>query len=219
MQAAKGVRLRHLATLGIAAALAALGSGAAQGSNSLWTQGDAEAMLNNYPPGKNIFERLGPENDIRPVDIRPFQDFYGSLVYCPQDWHVAAFLIEDVEFVAPTAGVVHTTTDVHAFLTGLEVAFVLDGAPLAVERKPIKPYLTPFAPEFFLEYLTGLYGPDVVLGNFWAFQSGRILPPGALSVGQHTLRVVTTDTGSSTVLFDGSVTFTVSPADSPACAV
>ena len=219
MPTSKWARLRYFIVLGTVVTLV-FALGAAQGATSgRWTRGDAEALLNNYPPGNGIYDRLAPDIDTRPLDIRPFQEFYGDLTYCAQDWHLLALLLDDAEFVAETAGVVHKARDAHAVLAGLNATFVLDGTQVAVEQKPIKPWLGVFDPGFWVEYLTELYGPDVVVGKVWATQWGRILAPGELSVGEHTLAVEVAQTSPSMVIFAGSVTFTVSPADSPSCAV
>ena len=209
--------IKRLSIVAVAAALVVGISGAHAATGGPYTKGDAEAMLNNYLPGNNIFDRLEPEGVTRTLDIRPFQDFFGGLTYCAQDWHVLALQFYNAEFVAPTAGVVSKGTDARAFLAGLDATFVLDGTPIAVKKTAIKRLLSPFDPAGFLDLLVELYGPDVVLGNFWATQWGRVLAPGELSVGQHTLKVTVAETASASVFFDDGVTFTVSPAGSPAC--
>jgi hypothetical protein len=209
--------MKRLSIVVVTAALVVGLSGAFAATGGPYTKGDAEAMLNNYPPGNKILDRLEPDGVTRALVIRPFQDFYGDLTYCPQDWHVLALLWDIAEFVAPTAGVVFTAPDARAFLAGLDATFTLDGMPVAVEKTPIKRHLSPFDPDGLRAFLVELFGPDVVLGQFWATQWGRVLAPDDLSVGEHTLRVIVTETVSASVFSDGSVTFTVSPADSPAC--
>ena len=93
----------------------------ADAANGRWTRGDAEMMLDNYPPGNGLFARLGPE---------------------------------------------------------LETRASLD---------------------------------------MWALQWGRILAPGELSVGRHTLNVIV-QSDVWGVIFNSSVNFTVSPTESFACA-
>jgi hypothetical protein len=209
--------MKRLSILVITAALVIGVAGAYAATGGPYTKGDAEAMLNNYPPGKGTIDRLVPEPVTRSLDIRPFSGFYDALTYCPQDWHVIALLWDVPEFVAPTAGVVWTAVSARAYLAGLTTTFVLDGAPFAVEKKPIKPYLTPFDPDFWLGYLRELYGPDVVVGQLWATQWGQILSPSALAPGVHTLSVVVSEPAPGGPIFADGITFTVSQADSPAC--
>src|SRR5678815_4682457 len=50
-----------------------------------FTRGDAQAMLNNYPPGNVIYDRSPRDG----LDIRPFA-VYGGNTYCEDDWHIFA---------------------------------------------------------------------------------------------------------------------------------
>ena len=210
-------RRGRLSILVAVAALVVGLSGARAATGDPYTKGDAAAMLNNYPPGNGLFDRLQPEGTTRSLDIRPFQEFYGDLTYCAQDWHLLALLWSDAEFVAPTAGIVHKARDAHAYLAGLSATFFLDGSSVAVEKKPIKPWLAVFDPDATLEHLQELYGPDVVVGTEWATQWGYIVAPDQLAPGEHTLGVIVNEPGAE-VVFESAVTFTVSQASSPGCA-
>ncbi len=183
-----------------------------------YTRGDAEAMLNNYPPGKNIFERL-PTG----LDIRPF-DFYGDISYCVEDWHVIALLWDDYEYVLnfdDGSRYVHNHSNVVDFLRGIRMQFLLDGVPVEVSKMPIKPYLSPGAVEGFEGFVESELGVEATVTRGWAVQAGRVLAPAELGVGTHTLAVIATHPEQ---FFDpfpspysSSVTFTVSPPDSVAC--
>jgi hypothetical protein len=187
----------------------------AQANTGRYTQGDAEAMLNTYPPGTNIFERL---DGAAGLDIRPFQEFYGDVPYCVEDWHVLALLVSDGEYAVEEFNVVNTQDDALAFLNGVDSEFFLDRQPVEVVRTPIKPYLSADA-DFFLElFLREEFGDEatITIGSQWALQWGRVLAPDELSVGKHTLRVIVTDPEQG-VLSDDSLTFTVYPPESEAC--
>ena len=107
---------------------------------------------------------------------------------------------------------------VQAFLRRHDSEFLLDGATVDVVETPIKPFVDwADIRSYFSEKIESLYGPNVTFGNLFGVQWGRILAPDELGVGPHTFEVIVTDPGQ-VVLFDGSVTFSVSPPGSAACA-
>lgn len=182
-----------------------------------WGRGDAEAMLHTYPPGLNIFERLD-QSGLPGLDIRPFQEFYGDTPYCVDDWHVVAFAGFDGAFAAEEQGIVYTRADVTAFLEATDAEFYLDGAPLEVVASPIKPVLTEGHLADFADFIHETFGPEATVGPLLGNQWGQVLAPNDLSVGDHTLRVVVSFAPVG-VIFDQGVQFTVSPSDSPECAL
>lgn len=182
-----------------------------------WGQGDAEAMLHTYPPGLNIFERLD-QSGLPGLDIRPFQEFFGDTPYCVDDWHVVAFAGFAGAFAAEEQGIVYTRADVMAFLQATDAEFFLDGAPMDVVATPIKPVLNEGHLADFADFIHETFGPEATVGPLLGNQWGQVLAPTDLSVGDHTLRVVVTFAPEG-VIFDQSVQFTVSPTDSPECAL
>ncbi len=186
-----------------------------------FTRGDAQAMLNNYPPGKNIFSRLMPEPG--PVlDIRPFGDFYAFNTYCEDDWHVLAltwdapvfnprdeacypcqqndFFIDPLPFDKPPAAA--------SWLRQLDAEFTLDGVTIPEEelhRGPVKPWIDSGALFFneetgdfeggygkaFYEYVAEQCGCDVRV-KVYAIQFGKVVSPSELPAGAHTIEVTIT---------------------------
>lgn len=183
-----------------------------------WGQGDAEAVLNSYPPTPYVFERLD-QSGLPGLDIRPFQEFFGDRPYCVDDWHVVAFAGFDGAFAAEEQGIVYTRADVMAFLQGTDAEFHLDGAPVDVVATPIKPVTDKVTLAEFAAFIHETFGPEATVGPLLGEQWGRVLAPTDLSVGDHTLRVVVTYVPEGVIIFDQSVQFTVSPSDSPECAL
>jgi hypothetical protein len=161
------------------------------------TKGDAEAVLEAFGGGGWAILRHNKVVEGAPaqgtadsrVAIRPFANWNGRH-FCELDWHV--ILVADVEPVDAAS----TPKDAHAAIENLTVTFTLDGAPLPVSRTAVKRFLNP--QRFDLDEA------------FYA-QWGRIMSPGELSVGAHTLSVV----------FEGQalpeITFFVDAAGTGAC--
>jgi hypothetical protein len=199
---------------GLLAAQAMAGSVTAD--QGRWTKGDAEAMLNTYPLTGQIFVRL---DEALGLDIRPFPELYEATPYCVADWHVLALAWFDWAFEVvggPNDGLVVTRDDVQDSLRDLGWQFSLDGATIGT----IAPLLRPLVPDEgtraeIESLLEEDLGGDVILGQGFGLQPGRIMAPYELAVGQHTLRVIVTSEGSE--LFDQAVTFTIHPTDSAAC--
>ena len=112
----------------------------------------------------------------------------------------------------------YTRADVVATLEGDDAEFFVDGAPMDVVRTPIKPVTDKEALAEFAAFIEEIFGPEATAGPLLGLQWGRVLAPTDLSVGDHTLRVVVTDAPAN-VIFDQSIQFTVSPSDSPECAL
>src|SRR5262245_13689375 len=97
--------MKRFPVLLAAAALVLAFAGQVSAGSPHWTQGEAQAELQTYPAsGDRFAETPG-------LDIRPFQQFYGSVIYCANDWHVIALEVDDVEFEAPD-GTIRTHEDV-----------------------------------------------------------------------------------------------------------
>ena len=209
--------MRPILLLATAALLLAVGLQGAQARTGLYTAGDAQAMLYTYPRSDDVFSRVRPRASL---DIRPFQESYGDLPYCVEDWHVLALALWEAEYSVPAFSITHTKKDVLASLAALEARFFLDGVPVDVVRTPIAqvdPQIAEMEQDSVEEQLGQQYGVEGTAGKVWGSQWGRILAPGELSVGApHTLAV---QVSSDAVAFLGSVTFEVSPLNSPVCTV
>jgi hypothetical protein len=125
--------------------------------------------------------------------IRPFDAFDGAH-YCVDDWHVIAIAVfegGDSSF---------SIKDALPSLDGTMNTFSLDGVSLELQRTPVTPFLNP--EPFGFE-------------NAYGFQEGRIMSPDELSVGSHTLGVVSLN--AITDPFENTLEFHVDPADSATC--
>jgi len=203
----------------VAALLAALVmAGSVSADHGRWTKGDATAMLYTYPLTGQIFVRL---DQALGLDIRPFPEFYEATPYCVSDWHVLALAWFDWAFEVvggPNDGLVVTREEVRDFLSDLGWQFILDGATVGTTAAPLRPLVPDEGARAEVEaFLEEDLGGDVILGQGFGLQRGRIMAPDELAVGQHTLRVIVTVTTEGFELFDQAVTFTIHPADSLAC--
>lgn len=212
--------MRRRTRIGLVAGLLAAQAmaGPVSADQGRWTKGDAEAMLRTYPLTGQIFVRL---DEALGLDIRPFPEFYEATPYCVADWHVLTLAWFDWAFEVvggPNDGLVVTRDDVQDFLGDLGWQFVLDGTTLGTTAPLLRPLVpderTRAETESFLEEV---FGGDVILGQGFGLQRGRIMAPDELAVGQHTLRVIVTVTSEGSELFDQAVTFTIHPTDSVAC--
>jgi hypothetical protein len=194
-------RLKVLAlVIGLSASLLPTAVGAQDGGTARVTRGDAEAIFNAFPNGGwairlNKGVGLGAPADglLGRATIRPFDPFDGAR-YCADDWHVIT--------TAWVEGGDSTFTyrDAAVLMEDVDIALILDGNPLVLQRTAVKRFLNP---EFF--------GWEVA----YAFQEGRIMSPGELSVGAHTLGAVVIDGFGN--LFENTIQFYVDPTGSPAC--
>ncbi len=208
--------MRPILVLATAAVLLAVGLPGAHAGTGLYTADDAQALLYTYPRSEDVFSRISPRASL---DVRPFQ-FYGDLPYCVGDWHVLALAWWEAEYSVPDVPL-HTNHDVKASLRALEAHFFLDGVSIDVVRTLIAQVDKNIAETERANVeaqLAEQYGDGVgTAGKVWGFQWGRILAPGELPVGMHTLEVqVASGPG---VPFQGNVTFEVSPPNSPVCTV
>jgi hypothetical protein len=149
------------------------------------------------------------------IDIRPFDGYVETV--CADDWHLLALAMWAFEFEVFEPPLLITRDIVWSDLNSLEATFVLDGDPVSVNRSPIKtvqPYVPREDAQADLEDFFGV--GNVTVGNGWGIQWGRVLAPADLPVGKHTLTVRVT--GSEFFLFNNTIKFTVSPADSLPCA-
>lgn len=215
----KRISITLAATLLLAMAMA----GPVSAERERWTRGDAEAMLHTYPlTGEKIYERL---DFAIGLDIRPFPEFYAATPYCVEDWHLVALALFDWAFVVvggPFDGFEYTRAEVQALLSDLSWQFFLDGTILETTAPPMRPLVPAAGTRADVEALLEEdFGGDVILGQGFGVQRGRIMAPGELAVGDHALHVIVTyrpGTPDESLVFEGETPFTVYPADSQACA-
>jgi hypothetical protein len=127
--------------------------------------------------------------------IRPYADSdWDGRHYCAEDWHVLV-----VAWIA-AIDESHTVQQAKDELAATTIQLVLDGMELDTERTAIRPM--PKQPEE-AEEAEGLY-----------FQQGKIVAPGELSVGTHTLAFTATFPAGS----EGSqITFSIDAPGTGAC--
>jgi len=172
----------------------------ASAASGLVTKGDVEAILH---AGSIMFFHENPVpgfvEDFPRAAITPLS-FNSGTHYCVDDWHVVR--ITDANFVDNV--VFFTKEQVIADLEATTVTLTLDGVTLPTIRTPIIMLNAGFWKQRF-----GLPGPG------FAFQTGSILSPAALSVGDHTAGLVATDPVFGT--FQDASTFTVDPSGTVVC--
>ena len=177
-------------------------------SAARFSRGDAEAMLHSYPPSAHIFERIPHEPGDVGLDIRPFPGIFDQFIYCVDDWHVLALRIGAAvgDPPDPFFGIFATRQEAVQDLQAMEFTFYLDGAQVTTERSPIKVLAGPVEDP-----------PGIDIKQMFAVSEGRIMAPGDLAVGLHTLRVVVRHTVFDFVLSDDEVAFEIHPAESTVC--
>jgi hypothetical protein len=165
------------------------------------TKGDVEAILHTVTSGGGI---LFHEHPVPGFEDYPFAaitplSFHSGTHYCLDDWHVVriAFsnVVDNVFFFTKEQAI--------ADLAATTITLALDGVTLPATRTPIIMLNAADQQRF------GLPGPA------FAFQTGSILSPAALSVGDHTAGLVATDPVFGT--FQDSSTFTVDPSGTGVC--
>jgi hypothetical protein len=167
------------------------------------TQGDVVSVLNaSFTGGRVIISLPGGTAGFyaAPADfygsngaIRPFSAWDGMHL-CVEDWHVLLMSIYDGGDTS------YTIQDAMSYFSQLNTTFYLDGNPVQTTSTPIKRFLNPTH-----------YGYDVAYG----LNSGAIMAPGDLSVGQHTFQVNIIDPVYGNVTL--AITFYVDAANSPTC--
>src|SRR6266702_3484548 len=165
----------------------------ASAASGLVTKGDVEAILH---AGSIMFFHENPVpgfvEDFPRAAITPLS-FNSGTHYCVDDWHVVR--ITDINVVDNVF--FFTNEQAIADLEATTITLTLDGVTLPVIRTPIIILNAADQQRF------GFPGPA------FAFQIGSILSPAALSVGNHTAGIVSTDPVFG--LFQDSSTFTVDP--------
>jgi len=165
------------------------------------TKGDVEAILHAaYSGGEIIFhEHPVPVAENFPLAAITPLSFHNGTHYCVDDWHVVRItffnFIDNVFFFTKEQAI--------ADLEATTVTLTLDGVTLPTVQTPITKLNAADQQSF------GLPGP------LFAFQTGSILSPDALSVGDHTAGLVSTDPVGGT--FQDSSTFTVDPSGTGVC--
>jgi len=191
-------RARAVAAV-VCSTLALLAPGTPAGAEDFGSRGDAQAdlkafgnggwaILNHSPSGLGAAADVDIRFEIRPVE------FFEGRHYCVEDWHV--ILVAWIE----GGDASFSRDDAYSRLNAVTLSFVLDGAPLATTRGPIKPWLNP---QYF-QWETAYY-----------FQEGRIMSPAELSVGSHELELSAVTAGE--LVYEFQITFAVDPPGTGAC--
>ena len=162
------------------------------------SRGDAEAVLQASHAGVVVTDHAGvvrgapADIDLR-ATIKPYADSdWDGRHFCAEDWHVLVV----AWFAAIDES--HTAQQVKDELAATTIQLVLDGMEVDTERTAIRPMKQP--------------EEDEAEGFF--FQQGKIVAPGELSVGTHTLAFTATFPGGS----EGSqITFSIDAAGTGAC--
>jgi hypothetical protein len=167
------------------------------------TRGDVEAILNAFTTGGReiLSHQSGAAGfDAAPADfqgsngaIRPFGSWNGLHV-CVNDWHVLLI----AEFDGGDKS--YTMQDAKNYLSQVDNLFYLDGNLVQTTSTPIKRFLNPAA-----------YGLEEAYG----FQTGAIMAPGELQIGQHTFKVHVVDPVYGDA--DLQITFYVDGSSSSTC--
>jgi hypothetical protein len=178
---ARGRRGRLLIAAGAVVLLVALGGSPASANSPGRTQGDAKAAFEaQLTAGFTIGFREqgvpngGPAGGLvvgstrETVRIYPNADFS----YCASGWHVIYLSWWDaVGYYENLGGLV-------AYLASVDIQYNWDGVPLVEQRTAIKRLNNFPNPEF---------------ADAFAFNTGTFMPPGSLTVGEHTLTTAITD--------------------------
>jgi hypothetical protein len=175
----------------------------ASAASGLVTHGDVEAILHAGYPSTGcapLFQAhpVPGFEDCTRAAIIPFN--IGSVRhYCVDDWHIVRFIyitgVDNVDIFTKKQAVDEAK--------GTTITLTLDGVTLPTIQMPVT--MLNAADNQRL----GLPGPT------FAFLTGSILPPVALSVGDHTAGVVATDPVFG--IFQDSSTFTVDPSGTGVC--
>ncbi len=173
----------------------------ASAASSRVTKGDVEAILHAVTSGGGIrfHEHTVPGFEDFPLAAITPLSFRNGTHYCVDDWHVVRISIgqgvDNENFFTKEQAI--------ADLEATTVTLTLDNVPLPVTRTPIRMLNTAE------QQRIGFPGP------LFVFQTGSILSPTALSVGDHTVGFVATDPVFGT--FQDSSTFTVDPSGTGVC--
>ncbi len=162
------------------------------------TQGDVVAILHAGWSAGIVFVHAIGFTDYPRATITPLSSLSGTH-YCVDDWHV-----ERITFQNSVDNVFFFTKEqAIADLQATSITLTLDGVPLPVTQTPIVEINAAD------QQLIGFPGPT------FQFQTGSIFSPTAISVGDHTAGLVSTDPvfGPQT----DSSTFTVDPSGTGAC--
>lgn len=157
---------------------------AAQPAHRPITRGDVTSAFQARTTGGYV---NGLKGHTIAAPVRGLQDgrinFFSDGTYCSTDWHYLG-----VTYLADT-----TFADPRATLNATSIGFLIDGTPVThTMRTAIKPFVG-----------TGIRGQIGV-------SVGKLIPPGSLADGAHTLESVLSFPGSPVEILD--VTFTLDPA-------
>lgn len=187
MRNASITAIRPLIAAGAAALLTLSIAGAtlaAQPAHRAISRGDVTSAFQARTTGGYL---NGLKGHTIAAPVRGLQDgrisFFSDGTYCSTDWHYLG-----ITYLADT-----TFADPRATLDASSVGFLVDGQPVTnTMRTAIKPFVG-----------TGIKGQ---LG----ISVGKLIPPGTLADGAHTLESVLSFPGSPVEIID--VTFTLDPA-------
>jgi hypothetical protein len=200
----KGRRKRRIwiEMLVLVAALSATAvfSTVAAGATARVSKGDATAVLEAFGNGgwavllhSKTAEGAPALGVFSPATIRPISGSpFDGAHYCALDWHT--IVVADIE-PGPRQQAV-------AVIADLDIQFTLDGAPLAVTKTPVKPFLNP---------------AKVNSAEAYYSQFGRVMAPSELAPGSHTLTTVWTNAAGTTVYLTDGITFFVDAPGTGAC--
>jgi hypothetical protein len=207
------------------------------------TRGDAQRMVNAYPPGGSTQlwpndPTINPQVDIRPFPTNPdWPDFvgYDQNLYCENDWHVLAIRFGNYVFAnwEPTdeciscIGFAPATkrNDAVDWLNQLQMKFWLDGVEVVgVNLGPVKALVYGDA-----EFVANDCGCKVSAATDVAAQWTKTIEPAMesgdhpLGAGMHTFGITVTSPVNASpenpygLIFDDQVEISVLPADAPEC--
>lgn len=163
------------------------------------TRGDVEAILHAGPTNVGFHDFLNGHpvpgfDDGSRARISPFSGESGGKHYCVDDWHLIQVdfenVVDNITFF--------TREQAIADLEAATVTFTLDGVTFPSIRTPI----VQLSPNFFDQ-------------TAFAFGTGNILSPSALSAGQHTAGALVSDPVFGT--FQTASTFIVDPSGTGIC--
>lgn len=150
----------------VTVALVVAPAASATASHTRVTRGAAEAIFQTRTTAHQVHLARGivvsaPRRGFQWGRINPFPWSGDGATYCARDWHVVMISYYGSEGTRRAA---------EAELARVDTTFELDGQPVVTHRTAIKPFL-----------------PTAHQQGFWGYTEGRLLSPGALAVGAHTL--------------------------------
>ena len=178
----------------------------AQATPTRVTQGEAQAIFQaSETGGWSVVLNGGTVEEGAPADflpdsiarISPSNPLWNGRHFCSLDWHV----ISVAAIEGNAAGGSRPNTEIFEVLSRATLLFTLDGTPLDTTRTAIKRMTNP-----------GLRG----LVEAFYVNTGRVLAPEDLSVGQHSLQALGSRPGRPPALL-GPITFFIDAPETGTC--